>query len=455
VEEDKLNLLELGKKIVKKASGLGVGEVEVYLSRSFGTHVEIERGQIIRSVKTVDEGFGVRVSYNKALGFSYTNLLDEENIEKTVLRAFHVARTSQPNEDWKGFPQPAKLPEVKNVYDHNVAEVSLEEVVDMASKMLDSALKFDERVVVVEGSVGVGEAEKGLVNSNGVEFVDRGTWTGCFLGTIAKDGENVTPVCFESEHKRTGKINQKKVGLEAAKYAVSALNAKSIETGNYELVFGQHALVELLYYTLVSALKADNVQRGKSKLKGKIGMKVASEKFTVYDDGLLEGGLSTWKFDDEGTVSQKTILFEKGILKSFLYDKYTADKDGVESTGNAHREPSPSYMSTPRIEPTNLVISPGKNPPEKLLEEITKGIYVPYVQGAHSSNPESGEFSVVATPAWMIKDGEKIHPLKGVMVAGNIYEILQNIVEIANNLRKLSYLVAPWVRVANVKVVGR
>jgi PmbA protein len=77
------------------------------------------------------------------------------------------------------------------------------------------------------------------------------------------------------------------------------------------------------------------------------------------------------------------------------------------------------------------------------------------LQGAHSSNPVSGEFSVVATPAWKIRKGEIAHPTRGVMLAGNIFEVLKNVSVIANNERQMGQLVAPWVLVENVRVIGK
>ncbi|MEM4700707.1 MAG: metallopeptidase TldD-related protein, partial [Candidatus Bathyarchaeia archaeon] len=212
------------------------------------------------------------------------------------------------------------------------------------------------------------------------------------------------------------------------------------------------ALQQLLYYTLMEAVKADCVQRNQSALQGKLGEKVASEIVTIHDNGLLDGGLRTWKFDGEGVPQQKTTIIERGILQGYIYDNYTAKKEGKESTGNAFRA---GYLSTPRIEATNFHFVSGKKSPEELIGEVSEGLLVYSVQGAHSSNPASGEFSVVATPAWKIEKGKIAHAVKGAMLAGNIFEVLKNVLALANNERKIGQLVAPWILVENVKVIGR
>ncbi|MBS7616117.1 TldD/PmbA family protein, partial [Candidatus Bathyarchaeota archaeon] len=291
-----------------------------------------------------------------------------------------------------------------------------------------------------------------IANSNGVLGFDHGTIIECSLATIAQEKGEVTPVCFEFNAERSYKIDPEWVGKQAARLAASALKAKRIETKNTNVVFANFALQQLLYYTLINAVKADYVQRNQSAFKDKIGEKVASEAVTIYDDGLLDGGLRTWKFDGEGVPQQKTLIIEDGVLHNFIYDNYTAKKEGKESTGNASRA---GYLSTPNVEATNFHILPGKKSPEELIGEIDDGLLAYSLQGAHSSNPASGEFSVVATPAWKIKNGEIAYAAKGAMIAGNVFQVLTKISALANNERKIGQLVAPWILVEDVKVIGK
>ena len=188
--------------------------------------------------------------------------------------------------------------------------------------------------------------------------------------------------------------------------------------------------------------------------KDKLGERVASELVTVYDDALMEGGLLTGKFDGEGVPSQTTAVIQKGVLKNFLYDNYNANKANTKSTGNASRSGGESYASTPVLEANNFVFNNGNQTPDQLISEIKNGLIVHGVQGAHSSNPESGEFSVVATPVWKIENGTVTHALRDVMLTGVFFDVLQNISAMGNNIRQLGQLVAPWIKVENVKVVG-
>ena len=446
-------MLSLAEDAVSFALKKGADEAEAFVYQGFANNVVIERGQIAKSSRIIDRGLGVRAVIKKSVGFSYTNMLENRTAtEETVLKAISFAKASKPDEDWHGLPDKKPLATVENTYDRNVAQLNSEDLVKIASTMLDAAEKKDKRVFPIEGGAGASYLSSAVANSNGVACVDHGTVIECSLATVAQEGGEVTPVCFEFNAERSYNINPEGVGEEAARLTISALKAKKIETKSTNVIFTQFALQQLLYFTMINAVKADFVQRNQSAFKGKIGEKVASENLTIYDDGLFKGGLQTWRFDGEGVPQQKTVIIEKGILRNFIYDNYTAKKEEKESTGNATRA---GYLSTPSIEATNFHILPGKKSPQELITEVKEGLIVYFLQGAHSSNPASGEFSVVATPAWKIKDGKIAHATKGVMIAGNIFQVLKNVSMLANNERKIGQLVAPWVLVENVKVIGK
>jgi PmbA protein len=453
-EPSPIELADFGKRAVDSALRRGAEEAEAFLSMLLSTSIDIERGQIVRSIKRIDQGLGVRAIFKKAMGFSYTNTLTIRNIENAATKAFKSARASRPDTNWRKLPNPKRLSETKGTYDKRLEKVSSDELVEMAAVMLEAVEAYDKRVLSVAGGVGTSLIHKVIVNSHGVVAYDRGTSIGCSMETIARDGSDVTPACFEMDAERIHKIDPNGVGREAARQAVSSLQAKKIESRNFPVIFTQAAFRSLLYFTLINAVKADYIQRERSALTEKIGEKVASDLVTVYDNGLLERGLVTRKFDDEGVPCQKTLVIEKGILKHFLYDNYSANKTGDESTGNANRTGLAPYASTPVLEASNFIFTRGNKTPEDLIGEVEEGLIVYGVQGAHSSNAESGEFSVVATPVWKIEGGNVVYAVREVMLAGVIFDVMKNVSALGDNVRKIGQLVAPWIKVEDVKAVG-
>ncbi len=449
----KEEMLSLAENAVAVAQSRGATEAEAFAYNGRATSIGLERGQITKSNMIIDKGLGIRAIINKAIGFAYTNVLENQTaIEDTILKALNAAKASRPDSNWHGLPDRKAFGSPVNTYDPKLSDLRSEDLVDLTSVMLDAAVQADKRVLAIEGGAGAGVLSIAIANSNGISAFDNGTMIECSLAAVAKEGNTVTPVCFEFNAARNYNVNPEWVGKETSRLAVSALKTKGIETKTTKLILTQFALQELLYFTLINAVKADNVQRNQSAFKGKLGEKIASDRVTIHDDGLLAGGLRTAMFDGEGSPHQKTPVIEKGILRSYLYDNYAARKEGVESTGNASRA---GYLSTPNIEATNFHIAPGNVTADELMTEVDDGLIVYYLQGAHSSNPVSGEFSVVATPAWKVKKGKIVHCSRGVMLAGNIFEVLKNVSLVANNERQMGQLVSPWILVENVRVIGK
>ncbi|MFP3985797.1 MAG: metallopeptidase TldD-related protein, partial [Candidatus Bathyarchaeia archaeon] len=217
--------------------------------------------------------------------------------------------------------------------------------------------------------------------------------------------------------------------------------------------------------TLAFGVRSDNVQRNASPLKGKIGSELAVSQLNIVDDGLLEGGMMTRAFDDEGNPRKKTTILEKGVLKSFLFDTYTSKKEGTQSTGNASRRrvglffvPALPFESPPQLLPTNFVIQPGDKTKDRLVEEVDKGIFV----GRFSGNTEAsnGNFSGTVKQGFLIENGETKHPLIGTMISGNSYKLMKNISGISKELKTLESwgmpsALSPRIKVENVKITGK
>jgi PmbA protein len=451
---EKNEMITIAEKTVNVAIAKGASEVETYVYEGHASNVGIELGQVNKTDHIVDRGIGVRVVINKAIGFAYTNIVNDQNaIEDIVTRALSAAKASKSDVDWNGFTQKKSyISGLSGTFDPKILEISSDELVTMTQNMINSAVQVDKAVLVAEGGIGTAYVSNAVVNSNGVCGFDKGTIIECSLATLAKDKNNVTPVCFEFNAARNYKIDPIQVGKEAAKLSVSALKTKQIQTKTTTIILTPFALQDLLSYTLINAVRADSVQRGQSPFKGKIGEKIVSENLTIYDDGLYSNGMNTCLFDGEGIPHQKTLIIDQGVLKNFLYDNYTAKKEGKESTGNALRD---GYLSTPSIGTTNFHIVPGTTSADDMIRQVDDGLLVYYLQGAHSSNPVSGEFSVVATPVWKIQNGEIIFATRDVMLAGNIFEVLKNVKIIGNNERQIGGLIAPWIMVENVRVIGK
>jgi PmbA protein len=163
---------------------------------------------------------------------------------------------------------------------------------------------------------------------------------------------------------------------------------------------------------------------------------------------VIEAGIETSASDDEGVPSQRTTVIKKGTLESYLYDSYTAGKEGLKSTGNGSRS---SYTSPPSVGLRNFIIDyPGKD----VIADTESGVFVNTIIGAHTANSISGDFSVEARNAFTIKDGALDKPVKSLMISGNAFELLKHITGAGLDVRKVGGIITPSIRVSNMSVIG-
>jgi PmbA protein len=403
--------------------------------------VDLRKGSVEMASESFHRGLGLRAVVKGAVGFSSTS--DMSLLEYVAQSAVKSAKVRGSDESWISLPTPEKVVPVQGIFDTRLEQIGPEECLKAAATLLEGCRTVNGAEPVSGGVVcvcGTGF----VINSQGLELMETATLMQASMETIAKAGDVATGSEFFNS--RSFQPSMEAVGKAAAVMARSSLAGTKAESGTYDVLLKPLAVAELLESTILSAFEADNVQKGRSSLKGRLGEMISSQGLNVHDDGLLAGGLDSSAFDGEGSPSRRTVLIEKGILKGFLYDSYTAGKDGVRSTGNAVRQ---GYSDVPRVGMRNLIVS---SPVAYDLLEETKGYLINGLIGAHTANPISGDFSVEARNAFRVSPGEMPVPIRSLMLAGNIYDLLKNI-EIGTDVRAIGGIVTPTIKV-KMNIVG-
>jgi len=161
--------------------------------------------------------------------------------------------------------------------------------------------------------------------------------------------------------------------------------------------------------------------------------------------------VSSRSFDDEGYPTSDKAVFEGGVLKTYLYDTYTARKDGVESTGNALR----TYSSNPTPSPNHLIVEPGDLSLEEIISEVREGVYVVRTIGEWLSNPVSGNLNATVTHAYIIRNGEIGKTCKGFVISGNFYEVFREKIELlSKEFRHSVRSSSPHILLKSVRLAG-
>jgi PmbA protein len=350
-----------------------------------------------------------------------------------------AARIFGPDRLWKGLPGKSQIFPVAGVFDRRIAEVQTETLLGISEELLRGCGAVDG-VEPVSGGISCTHSLEILINSSGVDLSEEGTSVHLALETIARGSSGVA-TGSEFDNSRSFSVNARAVGEKAADLARRSLDGISIETNTYDVVLSPVAFAELLESTFIPSLSAENVQKGRSALAGMLGKSTADPRLQMIDDGALPAGMGSSAFDGEGVPSQRNVILEDGILGSYLYDTYTAGKEGRSSTGNSVRS---GYSDMPRIGVRNLIIS--SKEPVDLLEGVREGVLVNSVIGAHTANPISGDFSVEARNAFRIRAGEIAEPVRSAMIAGNIFDLLKHM-DVGREARAVGPIVTPGVRV--------
>ena len=446
-------MIEIAESAVRSSKKLGVDEAEGFVQRQRVIEIVLERGEIQSERMKIRRGIGIRVIKDKRMGFAFASMLDQQTIQETCRDASKLASVSPRNPDWVSLPLPEKIPpSPEGLYDENLASLTLDEALNMVLEGYEAAKEADSQVSIDEGKLMVSSTEIAISNSHGISLYGKGTFISFYLICVAKEQGEASSFAYEYDVSRTLKdFSARGVGELAAKKALLSLGARRIKSFGGDVILSPEVASEILFAPLISNVNADNVQRGRSLWADKIGEPVSARSLTVIDDGLLPYGLGSSPFDAEGVPSQKTAVIENGILKSFLYDSYTANKVNKKSTGNAARE---SYSSPPSISISNLLISPGTKSLEEMISEVNKGIFVNRFSGNVSN--ESGEFSGVAKQAVYIESGEMKFPLRETMISGNAFESLNRIVAIGRDRRATMMSVyTPPILVEGVTIVSQ
>ncbi|MDD3074788.1 MAG: TldD/PmbA family protein [Eubacteriales bacterium] len=440
---------EIVRAVIEESKQRNVEHAEAYFDSERELSIEVRDGQVENLKVAKDAGLGIRVIQNGRLGYAYTTELTWGNLANTLEIALANAKAAS-EDSYYTLPEPATSYPELDLDDPQLGQVSLEEKIEMARQMERSGRSFDPLVQLTE-HVSYEEVsyEIAIANSKGVSLTSGGDLCGGMAAFVAgKDGDQQTG--FSVDYVRRLKdLDPDDLGKEAARKAVRMIGAQRLSTKRVPVVMDPYVVSSFLGM-LASALSAEAVQKGRSLFAGKIGERVVSELVTIVDDGAKPGGIASAPFDGEGVPTQKTVLVDSGILQGFMYNSYTAAKDGVSSTGNGARG---SFQSPPSLGSSNFYVAPGKGSQEAIINETGEGFYLTEVMGMHTANPISGDFSLGAAGIW-IHNGELITPVRGMVIAGNILELLAGVDAVGSDLRFFAGRGAPTVRVANLTVSG-
>lgn len=409
-------------------------DLEIYVQRGRTVEVKVFQGEVEAASVAEPGGLGVRAVRGGRVGYAFTADLSTHGVDRTLAAA--VANLEAADADpFMCLPEPSseRYPTPAGLWRPGVAGMSLEGKTRLALEAEAAALASPDVESVETSAYSDEEVGIAVASTTGVKAETESSFcVGYVVALAGRDDEKQSGLGF-CAGRDPGELDFEAAGREAAERARALLGARPCRTGSYTVVFDREIAAALLA-SVVQALGADSVLKGRSVFAGRLGDKLGSTLLTLLDDGLAAEGMATSPFDGEGVAKRTTSLIEAGVLLSYLHNSYTAAKtgDGTLSTGNGMRG---SYRSVPGVGATNLVVQPGEGTLTDLVARVGEGLYVQDAAGLHSGvNPVSGEISIGVTGR-LIQGGGLGAAVREVTIACDFQQLLGGVCDLAADTR--------------------
>ena len=414
-------------KTLEAAQKLGATYAEVRAQNLSRTTITLKEERIEAARQGIENGAALRVLVKGAWGFASVGTLHIDDLTGAVSDACMMAKAAS-----SSMKTPIELVETKTVEDKvslkpkkNPSKIPIQDKISTAMAMSNSIRSHDNRIksCTVDYLDLTGTT---FFMNNGGTYIEQDNlyvWSrllataseaGIFTYSREEIGSTAGFEVFDTE-------TPEAVGKKVAQRAVDQLKAKPPKGGTFPAVIGPNVVGVFIHEAFGHLAEADLTLSG-SVLSDKLGKRIASEKVTIYDDGTIKAAFGSFKYDDEGTRTQKTLLVKDGVVFGLMHDRETAKKLNAEPTGNSKAE---DFRFEPIIRMRNTYMDPKDRSFEELVEDIKSGYYLKSFRGGQANL--DGTFQVGIQEAYQIVKGEIASPIRNASISGNTLETLHEV----------------------------
>ena len=421
------------KKVLSVALSTGGDFAEVFVEDTIKNNLVLSSGKVEDIISGKDYGVGIRIFKGLRCIYAYTNDDSLTSLINTASRAAAALGDVIPGQTVNlnlverlntnispilyvpsSIESSRKIEKMKIAY--NAAKEYSDEVAQVSVRLLDS----DQKILIA--------------NSEGLFTEDRRIRSRILISSIASDGKD-NQIGMEGPGASRGfelfdMIDLERYARKASETAITMLHADYCPAGKMTVAIENGFGGVIFHEACGHSLEATSVAKGNSVFTGKLGEQIASTKVTAIDDGTMPNEWGSINIDDEGAPTQRKVLIENGILKSYMIDKFNGRRMGMESTGSGRRE---SYKYAPTSRMTNTYIAEGQDDNDAIIKSINYGLYAKKMGGG-SVNPITGEFNFNVLEGYIVKNGVIDKPVRGASLIGSGQKILMDIDMVGKNL---------------------
>ncbi len=400
-----------------EATRQGAEQFDAVVGESESMGLELFEGQVKSTEISNSRGIGIRLFKNRSPGFAFTEKMSKEAIRQTVKDAMsHTLITDAVDMD---LPDPEPLPDIDlKSFNPALEDIGLDRMKALGLELESLARDADKRIDNIPYLGASRSSGMSMVrNSKGVVFSSRSNVVSAGIGVVAKEGENKKMGVY-SNGGRSFDFNATFMAGKAVERAVELLGAETIPSGRYPVVFSNRVSGSILSM-FGSPFFADAVQKGQSRLAGKVGQAIAVPKLNITCNPHIPGAPGSHLFDGEGVVTSALEIVKDGILQTYLYNLESAKKAGCRPTGNGSR----GYSGKAGTGFSNYIVAKGDEDLNDLLSAYPECLLVTKLDGGSGCSAISGEISIGAQGFWY-EQGKRIKPVDKLTLNSNFFDLL-------------------------------
>ena len=418
-------------EVLRKTMSRGGNYADVFVENKKTTFIHLEDEKVEKVITGAYNGVGIRLISKGKTFYAYGNDLSAGAL-------MEIAGTLRDAASGTIRDLVFDLKKAKTGIDFLIkmspGDISVSKKIGLAKEADRTARSFDRRIRQVSASYRDSSQKIQIATSEGAFIEDERIHTLFAVHVIASD-DGMVQTGYETAGGHIGfelfdDLSAEELSLKASGRAVMMLGAHRAPAGRMPVVISSEAGGTMIHEAVGHGLEADLARLGLSVYSGRLGERVASELVTVIDDATLPYKRGSYRCDDEGTPSQRTVLVDRGVLKGFMYDKLDAMLDGTRSTGNGRRE---SYQSRPIPRMSNTFIAPGSASPEEVLKSVHSGLFVRKMGGGQV-NTVTGDFVFEVQEGYRIENGSVGEPVREATLTGNGPDVIKSIDMVASDL---------------------
>jgi PmbA protein len=401
----------------EEARRQGADQFDCVAGESDSMGLELFEGKVKSTEISNSRGIGIRIFKDNRPGFAFTEKMSREAIAQTVKDALAHTKLTDPVD--MDLPMPQPLPDLDlRQFNPALEEVTLDQLKALGLELETIARAADPRIDNVPYLGASRSSGMSIVrNSKGVDYHSRSNVVSAGIGVVAKQGEQKKMGVY-SNGGRSFAFDPKSMAAKAVERATELLGAESIPSGGYPVVFSNRVAPSIMSM-FGSPFFAEAVQKGQSRLAGKVGQAIASPLLDITSDPHLPGAPGSHLFDGEGVITSRLEVVKSGVLQTYLYNLESAKKAGVRPTGSGSR----GYSGKAGTGFSNYIVPKGDKSVEELLSAYPQCLFVTKLEGGSGCSAISGEISIGAQGFWY-DQGKRIQPVDKITLNSNYFDLL-------------------------------